>query len=142
MTHSVTPPLPVTDDEETRGFWEAAAEGRLVVRNCNNCSAVLHLPKSYCHHCGSWDTGWRDVRPEGSVYTWTVLQHSIHPAFPAPCTVVLIALDEDPAVRFVGYLDGAPTVYEGMPMRVRFDSVEPGIVLPQWEPVGATSIEQ
>ncbi|MGA9491098.1 MAG: OB-fold domain-containing protein, partial [Mycobacterium sp.] len=111
MTRSVTPPLPVTDDEETGGFWQAAAEGRLVVRTCNNCSAVLHLPKSYCHHCGSWDTGWRDVAGVGSVYTWTVLHHSIHPAFTAPCTVVLVQLDEDPAVRLVGYLDGTPALY-------------------------------
>lgn len=128
-------PLPVVDDEETGGFWQAATEHRLVVRACNACGATLHLPKSYCHHCRSWDVGWRDVRPTGSVYSWTVLLHSIHEAFPAPCTVVLVQLDEDPSIRFVGHLPGTPELRDGMAMRVRFEDVEPGMTIPQWEPV-------
>lgn len=127
-------PLPVVDDEETGGFWLGANQHRLVVRVCSTCGANLHLPKSYCHHCGSWDTDWREVRPTGSVYSWTVLHHTIHPAFSSPCTVVLIQLDEDPSVRFIGQLPGAPKLSVGMPMRVRFEDVEPGVTLPQWEP--------
>jgi uncharacterized OB-fold protein len=130
----VCPPLPVVDDEETAGFWQAANEHRLVVRICNACGVKLHLPKSYCHRCGSWDVGWCDVRPTGSVYSWTVLHHTIHEAFPAPCTIVLVALDEDPSIRFIGQIPGAVELYEGMPVRVRFDEVEPGVILPQWEP--------
>ncbi len=127
-------PLPVVDDDETGGFWLAAAEHRLVVRACSNCGAKLHLPKSYCHHCGSWDVGWQDVRPSGSVYSWTVLRHTIHEAFPAPCTIVLVALDEDPSIRFIGHLPGTPDISVGLPMRVHFEDVEPGVTLPQWEP--------
>lgn len=128
-------PLPVVDDEETGGFWLAANQHRLVVRTCRDCGAKLHLPKSYCHRCGSWDVGWQSVRPTGSVYSWTVLQHTIHDAFPAPCTIVLVQLDEDPSIRFVGYLADTPELHDGMPMRVRFEDVEPGVTLPQWEPV-------
>ena len=128
-------PLPVVDDEETGGFWQAATEHRLVVRACNACGATLHLPKSYCHHCGSWDVGWRDVRPTGSVYSWTVLHHSIHEAFPAPCTVVLVQLDDDTSIRFIGHLPGTPELRDGMAMRVRFEDLEPGVTIPQWEPV-------
>jgi uncharacterized OB-fold protein len=135
MTVGPPRPLPVVDDEETSGFWQAATEHRLVVRACNVCGHTLHLPKSYCHHCGSWDTGWRDVRPTGSVYSWTVLHHSIHEAFPAPFTVVLVQLDDDPSIRFVGHLSGTPDLRDGMAMRVRFEDVEPGVTIPQWEPV-------
>lgn len=127
-------PLPVVDDDETAGFWQAASEHRLVVRACNNCGRKLHLPKSYCHHCGSWDVGWLEVEPAGSVYSWTVLHHTIHKAFPAPCTIVLVSLAEDPTIRFVGHLPGAPMLYEGMPMRVCFEDIEAGVTLPQWEP--------
>lgn len=135
MSPSADRPLPVVDDEETGGFWRAANEHRLVVRICNACGAKLHLPKSYCHHCGSWDVGWQDVRPTGSVYSWTVLHHTIHDAFPAPSTIVLVQLDEDPLIRFIGHLAGAAELFVGMPMRVRFEDVEPGVTLPQWEPV-------
>ena len=114
---------------------ENQVEHRLVVRSCDDCSATLHLPKSYCHHCGSWNIGWRDIRPAGSLYSWTVVWHSIHEAFPAPCTVVLVALDDEPEVRFVGYLPGAPELEAGMPMRAWFEDVEPGVTIPQWAPV-------
>ncbi len=125
--------LPVVDDEETSGFWQAASEHRLVVRACNSCGAKIHLPKSYCHRCGSWDVGWRDVHPSGSVYSWTVLQHTIHESFPAPCTIVLVALEEDPSIRFIGQIPGAAPLYDGMPLRVRFEDIEPGVTIPQWE---------
>lgn len=131
---SASRPLPVVDDEESAGFWKAADEHRLVVRACNSCGVKIHLPKSYCHRCGSWDVGWRDVHPTGSVYSWTVLHHTIHEAFPAPCTVVLIALEDDPSIRFVGQIPGAAELYDGMPMRVRFENIEPGVTIPQWEP--------
>ena len=127
-------PLPVTDDDETGGFWQAATEGRLVICVCRACGATIHLPKPYCHGCGSWDVTWRDVRPTGTVYSWTVLHHSIHDAFPAPCTVVLVALDDDPAVRLIGYLPGEPAIHPGMPLRARFDHIEPGVTVPHWEP--------
>ncbi|MGE2692495.1 Zn-ribbon domain-containing OB-fold protein [Mycolicibacterium pulveris] len=133
-------PLPVVDDPETGGFWKATTEHRLVVRVCNACAAKLHLPKSYCHNCGSWDVRWRDVRPTGSVYSWTVLHHTVHEAFPAPWTVVLVQLDEDPSIRFIGQLPGAAQLAVGMPMRVRFEDVEPGVTLPQWEPVPASEL--
>ncbi|MFC3775922.1 Zn-ribbon domain-containing OB-fold protein [Mycolicibacterium holsaticum] len=134
MSNTAQRPLPVVDDEETGGFWQAAVEHRLVVRACLLCGAKLHLPKSYCHHCGSWEVGWQDVRPTGSVYSWTVLHHTIHEAFPAPCTIVLVQLDDDPTIRFVGQLAGVAELSVGMPMRVRFEDIEPGVTLPQWEP--------
>lgn len=134
MTTPTSRPLPVVDDDETGGFWRAAAEHRLAVRQCGNCSAILHLPKSFCHHCESWDALWRDVSPRGSLYSWTVVRHAIHGAFPAPYTVVLVALDEFPDVRFVGHLPGTPDLSAGIPMHVRFEDVEPGVTIPQWEP--------
>ncbi|MGV0714280.1 OB-fold domain-containing protein [Mycolicibacterium sp. XJ662] len=131
-------PLPVVDDEETGGFWQAAAEHRLVVRGCEVCGAKLHLPKSYCHHCGSWEAGWHDVRPTGSVYSWTVVRHAIHEAFPTPYTIVLVQLDDHPTIRFIGRLAGAAALSVGMPMRVCFEDIKPGVTLPQWEPVQAS----
>lgn len=127
-------PLPYTEDEETGGFWQAAAGGRLVLRACVSCAAVLHLPKPYCHHCGSWEVTWREVRGRGTVYSWTVVRHQIHPAFEVPYTVVLVELDDAPGARLVGHLPGAPELSVGMPMRVRFDEPEPGVTVPNWEP--------
>lgn len=115
--------LPVVDDIDTAGFFHA---GRLVVRRCDGCDAVLHMPLMYCRHCGSFAGRWAEVAPVGRIYSYTVVTHQVHPDFPAPYTVILVELDEMPEVRFVGRLDGRPDVYIGQP--VVADSAQ----LPAW----------
>jgi uncharacterized OB-fold protein len=136
VTDTANPPRPrpVDDDHDTGGFFAAAREGRLVVRMCNGCDAVLHLPRAYCHHCGSWDGRWQEVSGQGRVYSWTTVEHQVHPAFPTPYTIVLVELADHPSVRLVGDLRGAPELSAGQAMRVRFEHLEDGVVLPQWEP--------
>ena len=70
----------------------------------------------------------------GRVYSWTTVEHQVHPAFPVPYTVVLIQLDDVPA-RLVGHLPGAPELVEGQPMEVWFETLDDGVVLPQWRTV-------
>ena len=53
MTETAPRPLPVDDDIDTAGFFEAARRGELVVRACDRCGAVLHVPRAYCRTCGS-----------------------------------------------------------------------------------------
>jgi uncharacterized OB-fold protein len=126
--------LPVDDDHDTGGFWAAAKEHQLVVRACTACGAILHVPRAYCHTCGSWEGHWRRMSGHGRVYSWTTVEHQVHPAYPAPYTVVLVELIDAPGVRLVGYLPGAPELAEGQPMRVWFEELDDGVVLPQWEP--------
>jgi uncharacterized protein len=156
-TPAMAPPLrlvPVDDDPDTGGFFAAAREGRLVVRRCNGCDAVLHLPRAYCSRCGGWDGRWQDVAGTGSVHSWTVVDHQVHPGFPVPYTIVLVDVDLDvdpavdgvppadgdgPAVRMVGHLHGAPDLVAGQRLRVRFDCVADDVVVPGWEPVDQNS---
>jgi len=126
---------PVVDDHDTGGFFEAAARGELVVRTCSNCAAVLHVPRAYCHTCGSWEGEWTPAGTTGTLHSFTVADHQVHPAYPVPYTIVLVDLDDVPGVRLLGNLDGAPDLTIGMPMRVRFDQLADGVVLPNWEPV-------
>jgi uncharacterized OB-fold protein len=126
---------PVTDDHDTGGFWEAARRGELVVRRCDRCAAILHVPVAYCHQCDSWETSWVPVRGAGRLVSWTTAEHEVHPAYPVPYTVVLVELVDHPGVRFVGYLAGAPQLTDGQAMAVRFEGLDDDVVLPQWEPV-------
>jgi uncharacterized OB-fold protein len=126
--------LPVDDDIDTGGFFEAARRGQVVIRRCNGCDAVLHMPRAYCHSCGSWEGRWAPVAGTGSLYSWTVVTHQVHPAFDVPYTVVLVALDDAPSARLVGYLPGSPELTAGQPMQVWFEHLDDGVVLPQWAP--------
>ncbi|MGE3619822.1 MAG: Zn-ribbon domain-containing OB-fold protein [Acidimicrobiia bacterium] len=131
------PILPVVDDHDTGGFFAAARDGRLALMACNGCGAFLHVPRKYCYHCGSWDTGWRDVEGRGTLYAWTVIVRQLHPAYEAPYTVALVDVDEAPGVRLCAYLPGRPELEVGQAMQVRFDDIGQDVVLPNWEPVPA-----
>lgn len=125
-------PIPETADFDTGPFWQAAQEGRIVVSVCASCGHVIHLPRPGCDLCGAADVGWKDVAPRGTVYSWTVVEHPIHPGFPVPYTVVLVQLDDAPEARLVTCIDGRPELQAGMPMRAVFDDVRDRVVVPQW----------
>jgi uncharacterized protein len=128
------PLVPVVDDRDTAGFFAAAGRGELAVRACARCGTFLHLPRAYCRACGSWDGHWQPVSGSGHLHSWTVVEHQVHPAYPAPYTIVLVELDDAPGVRYVGNIPGRPDLTDGMAMRVRFDALDDGVTLPQWEP--------
>jgi hypothetical protein len=134
--------LPTVDDLDTRGFWQAAADGRLVVRVCGNCQTVLHLPRAYCSNCGSFSEEWAEADGNATLYSWTVIHHQVHPGYPTPYTVLLVELVDFPGVRLLGHVDGEPTLSAGMPLRVRFDALAADTALPQWEPVDGWQYQQ
>jgi len=129
------PLLPYTDDRDTRAFFEAAREHRLVYRACKDCGRGLHPPTAHCPWCGGWNTDWHPAKGGGKLHAWTTVTHPIHPAYKVPYTLVLVELDESPDVRLVGRIDGAPALEAGMKMRVWFEAVADGVVLPQWQVV-------
>lgn len=128
------PPLPVTDDPDTRGFWDAARRGELAICVCSTCERVLHLPRSCCGSCLSFEVEWRVVRPTGRLHAWAVAEFQVHPAFPVPYTTVLVELDEAPEVRLAGFLPGRPELHAGMSMSAKFED-RGQVTLVQWEPV-------
>lgn len=135
-------PSPLTDDDDTGGFFAASKRGAVAVQFCNGCGASLHLPRPYCSSCGSWNVAWRDVSPTATVYSWTVAEHPVHPAFPVPYTVVMVELDDAPGVRLLSYLGGRPELHIGMEMRADFSDVRPdGAVVLQWIPANAPLIQ-
>ena len=127
-------PLPVIDDPDTGGFFAAAARGELALCACTACGAVLHLPRAYCSACGSWATTWRPVAGRGRLYSWTTVEHQVHPQFPVPYTVVLVELADEPGARLLGWLPGRPKLEAGMEMRAVFESVADDTTVVQWVP--------
>jgi uncharacterized OB-fold protein len=115
-------------------FWAAAERGELVVEHCRTAGHVLHLPRGYCARCDSFDTEWHAVSGDASVHTWTVVEHTVDPAFPVPYTLALVELFDPPGVRFVTHLDGRVDLEPGQPMALRFERRGDRAV-PCWAPV-------
>jgi uncharacterized OB-fold protein len=80
-TRGVYPPS-VTEsfaDERTKPFWEAAVQSRVTAPKCDNCGTVVLPPKPYCFECLGQSFTWIDLPGTGTVYTFTVVRHPLHP---------------------------------------------------------------
>lgn len=109
--------------ELTRGFWDAAAEHRLVIQRCDECGTWRHYPQERCPQCTSDAWTWQAVSGRGTIYTFTVTHQAFHPywADRVPYAVATIELDE--GVRLVSDLPPTDTdrVAIGAPVEVFFD---------------------
>lgn len=126
--------LPYDQDPDTGPFFAAMQERRLVYRRCGRCGRGNHVPTTSCRYCASADTGWHESSGGGTLYSWTVVTHQVHPAYPVPYTVVVVALDDAPDVRLIGHIAGTPYLTAGEAMRVSFEDWGGGFLLANWRP--------
>jgi uncharacterized protein len=101
--------LPVPD-EESAGFWEGCAAGELRMQACTSCGRLRFPPRVMCPYCQSVGREWRAVSGKGTVWSFVVPHPPLLPAFEplAPYNVVVVALDDDPALRLVGNVVPGP----------------------------------
>lgn len=74
---------------ETLAYWQAADEGRLLVKRCRACGQPHHYPRDICPHCLSDDTTWTDAQGTGTVYSFSTMGQG-----DAAYTIALVTLDE------------------------------------------------
>ena len=53
-------------------FWEAAAEGRLLLQHCEDCGVTTYPPRSACPDCFG-ELAWRESDGAGSLYSYTLI---------------------------------------------------------------------
>jgi uncharacterized OB-fold protein len=129
-------PSPATNDD-TQFFWDACAQGSLVIQRCASCGVLRHPPRPGCGACGS--LGWDTVtsRGRGEVYSYVVHHFPPVPGFEIPYLVALVALEE--GTRIVANLEGvAPDdVKIGMSVEVMFVKVDEDLTVPAFRPAGS-----
>lgn len=93
-------PAPAPDvAPEAKPFWDAAAEGRLVLPRCDDCAAVIWYPRALCPDCGSTAVSWFEASGRGSVYSFTVTRRGQGAyADAAPYVLAYVELEEGPRV--------------------------------------------
>ncbi len=115
---------------ESLPFWQAADEGRYLVKKCNSCSQVHHYPRDICPFCLSADTVWQDSPGTGVVYSFSTMGKD-----EAAYTMVYVTLDEGVTVMS-NLVDCDPTqVRIGQKVRVVFTPTEGGHAVPMFTPV-------
>ncbi len=128
-------PVPVPSPE-SRPFWEAAKEHRLLIPRCKACEKFWFPPSRLCPHCLSADTAWETVSGHAKIFSFVVFHRVYHPAFAGevPYVVAIVELDEGPRMltNIVGI---APDqVSCNMPVQVAFDDVSDEVAIPKFTP--------
>jgi uncharacterized protein len=116
---------------ETKPFWDAAAQGRFLIKRCEACGKAHWYPRTYCPFCDSGKTVWEESPGEGVIYTYSVMHRS--PS--GPYAIGYVTLDEGPAV-LTNFVDVAPDGLSiGMRVKVKFQPTEGGPPAPVFAPV-------
>jgi hypothetical protein len=135
--------LPDTEEPTAAEFWAGCARGELLVQACASCGARRMPPRPMCPVCRSTAVRWEPTSGRGTVWSFIVPHPPLLPAYSkvAPYNVIVVALDEDPTIRFVGNLLATPegaineidpnTIRIGEPVRVVFQPVD-DVSLPRW----------
>lgn len=107
-------------DAFTRPYWEAAAEGRLLLRRCRPCGRAHHYPREFCPHCWSEDGTWEPATGRATLYTWSVVHRNDLPPFGdrVPYTAAVVDLAEGP--RMMTELVETVRPRAGLPLEVAF----------------------
>lgn len=114
---------------ESLAYWQAADEGKLLVKKCNACGEVHHYPRDICPHCLSSDTVWQQAAGTGTVYSFSTMGQG-----DAAYTLAYVTLDEG-VTLMTNLVDCDPAkVAIGDKVRVVFKPTD-GHAVPMFTPV-------
>ena len=85
----------------------AAAEGRFILQNCNECGKIQYPPRDACSNCLSIELNWKDAQSRGRILAETRVQTSIYLYFRErmPWRIGTVKLDSGPVI--ICHLHGA-----------------------------------
>ena len=130
-------PLPRFPEPDTEPFWDATKRHELTYQTCDICDAVIFYARQHCTACGSLNVSWKVSKGLGSVYTFSVIMQSGHPAFKelGPYAVGYVDLDEGFRImtNIVGVDDPISDIECGMRVKVVWEE-QGEVSLPMFEP--------
>ena len=120
---------------DTKPFWDAAKQHRLLLQYCTDTGRPQWFPRSVSLYTGRRNLEWREAAGEGTVYSYTV--H--HRAWPGhedrvPYVVALVELPE--GVRILANIlhCNPGDVRIGMPVKVCWESLSDEVTYFAFEP--------
>ena len=127
--------LPVPDDE-TQPFWDAAREGKLLIKRCADCGRAHFYPRPFCPFCWSAAVSWEAASGQAALYTWSVVHHNDLPPFSdrIPYVAAVVDLAEGPRMM-TNVVDCDPDRLEvGMRLQVAYRELADDVTVPVFTP--------
>jgi uncharacterized OB-fold protein len=78
---------------ETQAFWDAAREGRFLIRRCTACGKPHWYPRTICPFCARAETEWVAASGKGKIYSYSVMRR-----VPEPFAIAYVTLAEGPTM--------------------------------------------
>ncbi len=115
-------------------FYAWCRRGDLRFQRCSDCQAWRHVPREMCASCGSTNWKWVKSSGKGTVFTWTVAERPMHPAFVDDVPYAPVVIEMDEGVRVVSeVIDCEPADLKiGMRVQVAFAKVSDEVTLPKF----------
>jgi uncharacterized OB-fold protein len=114
---------------ETTPFWDAAAEGRLLIKKCVTCGQVHFYPRAICPFCGSDKTEWVTASGRGTVYSYSVMRR-----VPIPYALAYVTLEEGVSMMTNIVDCDLEAIRIGQPVTVIFKPSDGGPPVPMFRP--------
>jgi len=107
---------------ESRGYWEGAGRGELVLQRCSQCETVQHKPRGVCVSCMGGAIDHFVASGRGTVYTYTVTNQNQASGFADAVPYVMAYIDLAEGPRLLANIVGCDpeTVSIGMDVVVDF----------------------
>ena len=123
----IYPSVPATPGSEP--YWEAAKQGKLLLRYCKDDGKPHHYPREICPYTFSTNLEWREAKGTGVIYTYSIM-HAAKPAY----VIAYVTLDEGVSMM-TNIVDCDPKqVKIGQKVKVVFKPTENGGKLPCFTP--------
>ena len=115
-TPYVPTPYKAPDEQpDNTAFWQAAREGKLLVKHCKSCGKAHWYPRTLCPFCMG-ETEWKPSSGRGKVYTYSITRR----AGPNPFCIAYVTLDEGVSMMTHIVDTDLDSVKIGMPVQVKF----------------------
>lgn len=92
---------------DTQPFWEATRDHELRYQTCDRCSTVIFYARRHCTACTSTSLSWQTSGGTGTIYTYSVIRRSQHPAFAHLVPYVIAWVDVDEGFRILTHITNA-----------------------------------
>jgi uncharacterized OB-fold protein len=114
---------------ETQGFWDAAEQGKFVIRRCRSCGKAHWYPRAICPFCASQETEWVEASGRAKIYSYSVMRR-----VPEPYAIAYVTLAEGPTM-LTNLVDcDLDALRIGQEVRVAFKPSEGGPPVPAFTP--------
>lgn len=126
-----------TPEGDTVEWWEAARNGRLLLRRCDDCGWLTYYPRPFCPKCWSDRVSWQEAGGKGTLYSWSVIYSNDQPPFRdrVPYVAAHVDLEEGPRMM-TNIIDCTfDELRPDMPVELRFMEISKEYSIPVFTPV-------